>query len=149
MSVYCDHLNLLKVIRFILFILFIFTHLNKSALRPIQVKIYFTCRMWKGVKQTVKMISTVLNNWTALLLLSLENILAIDSSMKYQSFTKFASIFIIYLLCCIRRRSARAHIMRSVNTTITRSGRKNSVMVRNRSLEMQQPVCWRAVERKE
>lgn len=30
-----------------------------------------TCLMWKGVKQTVKMISTVLSSWTALLLLSL------------------------------------------------------------------------------
>lgn len=33
-----------------------------------------TCLMWKGVKQTVKMISTVVSSWTALLLRSLKNI---------------------------------------------------------------------------
>ena len=30
-----------------------------------------TCRMWKGVKHTVKMMSTVVSSWTARLLLSL------------------------------------------------------------------------------
>lgn len=33
--------------------------------------LWLTCVMWKGVKQTVKMISTVHSSWTALLLLSL------------------------------------------------------------------------------
>lgn len=31
-----------------------------------------TCLMWNGVKHTVKMISTVVSSWTALLLLSLK-----------------------------------------------------------------------------
>lgn len=30
-----------------------------------------TCLMWKGVKHTVKMMSTVVSSWTALFLLSL------------------------------------------------------------------------------
>lgn len=55
----------------------------------------------------------------------------------------------LYLLCCIRRRSVSAHIIRKVNATMMTRGRKNSVMVRKSSFERQQPGCWKAVERKE
>lgn len=55
----------------------------------------------------------------------------------------------IYLLCCISRRSASAHMIRTVKTTMTTRGRKNSVTVRKSSFERQQPACWKAVERKE
>lgn len=54
-----------------------------------------------------------------------------------------------YLLCCISRRSVSAHMIRKVNTTMTTSGRKNSVSVRTSIFERQQPECWKAVDRKE
>ena len=54
-----------------------------------------------------------------------------------------------HLLCCMSRWSTKAHMMRKVKTTMMTRGRKNSVMVRKRSLETQQPGCWKAVERKE
>lgn len=60
-----------------------------------------------------------------------------------------SSISSIYLLCCISRRSASAHMIRTVKTTMTTRGRKNSVTVRKSSFERHQPACWKAVERKE
>lgn len=61
-----------------------------------------TCLMWNGVKHTVKMTSTVVSSWTALLLLSLRKHSFKDCC--YQSFPGLSlcvySVFFIFFCKC-------------------------------------------------